>query len=107
MAGRIEALRHAAEIKPSRFLGPGGGALEAIETDQTTGQTGYMIASAANGFMNTSPADCSGTPFNFAQEYSSARAQNFIPWGFGPYMINSQFEIGHFEPCPVRPNPNC
>ena len=22
-----------------------------------------------------------------------------MPWGFGPYNINTQFEIGHFEPC--------
>ncbi len=78
---------------------PGGHALEARETDLSTGQSGFMIASAANGFMTTSMADCSGTPFNFQPEYSSARAQNVIPWGFGPYMINDQFEIGHFEPC--------
>jgi hypothetical protein len=78
---------------------PGGHALEARETDLSTGKSGYMIASAANGFMNTSPTDCSGTPFSFQPEYSTARAQNVIPWGFGPYMINSQFEIGHFEPC--------
>jgi hypothetical protein len=78
---------------------PGGHALEARETDLTTGQSGFVIASAANGFMTTSMADCSGTPFNFQPEYSSARAQNIIPWGFGPYMINSQFEVGHFEPC--------
>ena len=78
---------------------PGGRALEAEETDLTTGQSGYMIASAANGFMNTNPADCNGTPFNFEPEYSSARAQNIIPWGIGPYMINNEFEIGHFEAC--------
>jgi hypothetical protein len=78
---------------------PGGHALEARETDLTTGRSGFMIASAANGFMNTSPADCSGTPFNFQPEYSSARSQNIIPWGIGPYMINDQFEVGHFEPC--------
>jgi hypothetical protein len=78
---------------------PGGHALEARETDFTTGQSGFMIASAANGFMNTNPADCSGTPFNFQPQYSSARAQNIIPWGIGPYMINDQYEIGHFEPC--------
>jgi hypothetical protein len=78
---------------------PGGHALEAKETDLTTGQSGFMIASAANGFMNTNPADCTGTPFNFQPEYSSARAQNIIPWGIGPYMINDQFEVGHFEPC--------
>jgi len=78
---------------------PGGHALEARETDHTTGRTGFMIASAANGFMNTSPFDCTGTRFNFQPAYSTARAQNVIPWGIGPYMINSEFEIGHFEAC--------
>ncbi|HLK72658.1 MAG TPA: hypothetical protein VKU77_03310 [Streptosporangiaceae bacterium] len=84
---------------------PGGHALETQETDLSTGQSGFMIASAANGFMNTSITDCSGTPFNFQPEYNTARAQNVIPWGFGPYMINSQFEIGHFEPCSSLVNP--
>ncbi len=79
---------------------PGGGhALEASERDLTTGQSGYMIASAANGFMTTSAADCSGTPFNFQPEYSTASAPNIVPWGVGPYEINTEFEIGHFEPC--------
>jgi hypothetical protein len=78
---------------------PGGRALEARETDHTTGQSGFMISSAANGFMNTNPFDCTGTRFNFQPEYSTARAQNVIPWGIGPYMINSEFEIGHFEAC--------
>ncbi len=77
----------------------GGHALEALETDLATGQSGYMIASAANGFMNTNIADCSGTPYNFQPEYNSDSAQNILPWGAGPYAINSQFEIGHFEPC--------
>jgi hypothetical protein len=78
---------------------PGGHALEAKETDLTTGQSGFMIASARNGFMNTDPFTCDGTPFNFEPEYSTARPQNIIPWGVGPYMINSEFEIGHFEAC--------
>jgi hypothetical protein len=78
---------------------PGGHALEAKETDLTTGQSGYMIASGANGFMNTNPFTCQGTKFNFQPAYSTARAQNIIPWGIGPYMINSEFEIGHFEAC--------
>jgi hypothetical protein len=78
---------------------PGGQALKIVEQDLTTGASGSMVASAANGFMNTSIADCSGTPFNFAPEYSSARAQNILPWGIGPYMIDTQFEIGHFEGC--------
>jgi hypothetical protein len=78
---------------------PGGHALEVRETDHTTGQSGFMIASAANGFMNTSPFTCKGHKFNFQPEYSTARAKNIIPWGIGPYMINDQYEIGHFEPC--------
>jgi hypothetical protein len=78
---------------------PGGHALEARETDLTTGQSGFMIASAANGFKTTDPFSCKGSPFNFEPEYSTARPQNIIPWGIGPYMINNQFEIGHFEPC--------
>jgi hypothetical protein len=78
---------------------PGGHALEVRETDWSTGQSGYMIASAANGFMNTNPKTCAGMPFNFQPEYSTARAGNILPWSAGPYMINTQFEIGHFEPC--------
>ena len=77
----------------------GGRALEIREDDLTTGRSGFMIASAKNGFMNTSFANCNGTPFNFQPEYSSAKPQNIIPWGPGAYMINTQFEIGHFEPC--------
>ena len=58
-----------------------------------------MIASGANGFMNTDPFSCKGTKFNFEPEYNTARAANIIPWGIGPYEINDQFEIGHFEAC--------
>jgi hypothetical protein len=78
---------------------PGGHAFKVRERDLTTGQSGTMVASAANGFKNTSIADCSGTPFNFEPEYSTAKPGNVVPWGFGPYNINTQFEIGHFEPC--------
>ena len=58
-----------------------------------------MIASAANGFMNTNPFTAPARRSTSSPTYSSARAQNIIPWGIGPYMINNQFEIGHFEPC--------
>jgi hypothetical protein len=78
---------------------PGGHALEVTEKDLTTHQSGFMIASATNGFMNTDPFSCNGTPFNFQPEYNTARAANIIPWGIGPYLINSEYEIGHFEAC--------
>jgi hypothetical protein len=78
---------------------PGGHALETAIDDLTTGQSGFMIASAANGFMMTSIADCSGTPFNYEPEYSSASAVNIVPWAALQANINTQFEIGHFTPC--------
>src|SRR6266576_2614074 len=48
--------------------------------DLTTHQTGTMTASAANGFMNTNIADCTGTPFSFHAEYSTAKQQNQDPF---------------------------
>ena len=76
----------------------GGHALETSIHDRTTGQSGFMIASARNGFMQTSIADCSGRPFNYQPEYSTAKPQNIIPWA-ALDNISTQFEIGHFEPC--------
>jgi hypothetical protein len=79
---------------------PGGGdALIAVVDDLTTGERGFMQASAANGFMNTSIVDCSGTPFNFEPEYSSAAPQNLSPWGAGTEVISAAIETGHWEPC--------
>jgi hypothetical protein len=79
---------------------PGGGrALETSIDDLTTGRSGFMMASAKNGFMATSIADCSGTPFNYQPEYSTAKKANIIPWAALETNISTQFEIGHFEPC--------
>jgi hypothetical protein len=79
---------------------PGGGkALETEVRDLTTGESGFMQASAANGFMNTSITDCSGTPFNFQAEYSTAKPNNISPWGAGTESISAAFETGHFVPC--------
>ncbi len=67
--------------------------------DLTTGQIGWMQASAANGFANTSIDNCSGTPFNFQPEFSTAAKSNIIPWAALQTNISTEFEIGHFEPC--------
>jgi hypothetical protein len=74
-------------------------AFEVVVKDLTTGQTGYMQASAKNGFQNTSITDCSGTPFNFQPEYNTAAKQNIVPWAALQTNISTQFEIGHFTPC--------
>jgi hypothetical protein len=67
--------------------------------DNSTGQTGFMVASAANGFMNTNIADCSGTPFTFHPEYDTAKQENQVPWTALEAGVLMEQEIGHFEPC--------
>jgi hypothetical protein len=67
--------------------------------DLTTHQTGTMTASAANGFMNTSITDCTGTPFTFHAEYSTAKQQNQVPWAALEGGVLMQQEIGHSEVC--------
>jgi hypothetical protein len=80
-------------------LGGGQHALEIKISDLTTGQSGFMVASASNGFMNTSIFDCSGTPFNFQPLFNTARPGNSIGWSVLVSGILSQFEVGHFIPC--------
>jgi hypothetical protein len=77
----------------------GGHALEVQIRDLTTGQTGYMQASAANGFANTSFSTCNGTPFNFEPEYRTASPGNFSSWGALRTNVSTEFEVGHFTPC--------
>lgn len=79
---------------------PGGGQAFKVEIhDLTTGQIGFMQASGANGFANTSMSDCSGTPHNFQPEYSTASQSNIVPWAALETNVSTEFEIGHFEPC--------
>jgi hypothetical protein len=79
---------------------PGGGhAFEVVIRDLTTHQTGFMQASAANGFMTTSASNCSGNPFNFEPEYNTAAKGNIIPWAALVTNISTEFETGHFEAC--------
>ncbi|HZU40848.1 MAG TPA: hypothetical protein VE992_07335, partial [Solirubrobacteraceae bacterium] len=80
-------------------------AFEVVIHDLTTHQSGYMQASAANGFQNTSIVDCSGTPNNFQPEYNTAKKGNITPWAALQTNISTQFEIGHFEPCSSVSNP--
>jgi len=77
----------------------GGNAFEVTIDDLTTGKTGFMQASAANGFANTSIVNCTGTPFNFEPEYSTASKGNIIPWAALQTDISTEYETGHFEPC--------
>jgi hypothetical protein len=79
---------------------PGGGkALKVQIDDLTTGQSGSMQASAANGYMATIIGNCKGVPFNYEPEYNRALPQNIVPWAALLGGILNQYEIGHFTPC--------
>ena len=78
---------------------PGQRALKLTIRDLTTGQSGFMQASAKNGFMATNINDCSGTPFNYEPEYNTAGPRNIVPWAADQLTVGTQFEIGHFEGC--------
>jgi len=68
-------------------------------TDLTTGRTGWMVASAANGFMNTNYKTCVGTRHTFHAEYSTAKPQNQVPWAALQGGVLMQQETGHSEVC--------
>ncbi len=74
-----------------------GGVLTRIE-DLTTGQSGFMIASAKNGYQTLDPNTCVGTNFSFHPEYATAKFGNFVAWAALQANVNVAFEIGHFTP---------
>jgi hypothetical protein len=77
----------------------GGKAFEVVIDDLTTGVSGSMQASAANGFGQFSIANCSFSPYNFEPEYATAAKANIIPWAALSTNISTEFETGHYEPC--------
>jgi hypothetical protein len=79
--------------------------LTIVINDLTTHQTGTMVASAANGFMNTDPATCGGMPFTFHAEYSTAAQPNQVPWAALEGGVLMEDETGHFEACNSVANP--
>jgi hypothetical protein len=67
--------------------------------DLTTHQTGYMTASAANGFMDTDLKTCDGTPHTFHAEYNTAAINNRVPWAALEGGVLMEQEVGHSEVC--------
>jgi len=68
-------------------------------TDLTTGQSGFMVASAGNGFLTTNYKTCAGTPFTFHAEYATAAQQNQVPWAALEGGVLMEQETGHSEVC--------
>jgi hypothetical protein len=82
--------------------------LQAVIDDQTTGQSGSMTASAANGFgqvkYDPTGTSCVNLPYDFHPMYSTSSPQTRVPWAAHTYNVAFSDEIGHFENC-TGPNP--
>jgi hypothetical protein len=65
--------------------------------DLTTGEQGFMVASAHNGFKNTDYSTCDTHAFSFHPEFSTARPGNGIPWAGLFANVNFATETGHFD----------
>jgi hypothetical protein len=71
--------------------------------DLTTGGTGSMTASKANGFAQIKFApkasSCTAIPYNFHPMYSSSSTKTRVTWAAGSYNVAFDTEIGHFQFC--------
>jgi hypothetical protein len=76
---------------------------EVIVQDLTSGESGFMVASASNGFGQVlfQPASktCNVAPYDFHPMYATSNEHTRVPWT--PHSFNTAFsdEIGHFEFC--------
>jgi hypothetical protein len=77
--------------------------LRATINDRTTGATGSMTASAANGFgqvqYDPTGTSCVNLPYDFHPMYSTSSEQTRVIWAAHTYNISFTSEIGHFENC--------
>ena len=82
-------------------------------SDLTSGQSGAMTASAANGFgqVKYAPApstECTNIPYDFHPMYSTSSEQTRVTWAAHSYNIAFSDEIGHFDYCGnVSPRGGC
>ena len=77
--------------------------LTTVLNDLTTGQSGSMTASAANGFGQIQAAptgtSCTEIPYDFHPMYSTSSPATRVPWAAHSYSIAQDVEIGHFQYC--------
>jgi hypothetical protein len=71
--------------------------------DLTTGESGSMTASIANGFghplFQPSSATCNDQPYAFHPMYSTSSPNTRVLWAAHSYNVAFSDEIGHFEYC--------
>jgi hypothetical protein len=77
--------------------------LQVSITDLTTGKSGSMTASAANGFgqvkFDPNGTTCQNIPYDFHPMYSTSSEHTRVPWAAHSYNIAFSDETGHFEYC--------
>jgi hypothetical protein len=71
--------------------------------DKTSGESGSMVASKANGFkqvvFDPQASTCTEKPYAFHPMYSTSSEGTRVPWGAHSQNIAFADEIGHFEYC--------
>ncbi|HEY6469738.1 MAG TPA: hypothetical protein VI434_08205 [Candidatus Dormibacteraeota bacterium] len=77
--------------------------LQTIIKDKTSGQTGSMTASRANGFghiqYDPTGTSCNVIPYAFHPMYSTSSEQTILPWAADQDNIAFVDEIGHAQLC--------
>ncbi len=74
--------------------------LQIVIHDQTTGQTGSMTSSAANGFGQVPfTGACNNIPYDFHPMYSTSSEKTRVTWAAHSYNIAFADETGHFDYC--------
>ena len=77
--------------------------LQIVINDSTTGQTGSMTTSAANGFgqvkFDPTGTSCTNIPYDFHPMYSTSSELTRVPWAAHSYNIAFADETGHFDLC--------
>jgi len=81
--------------------------LKVTVRDLTSGQSGFMVASAANGFAqilfdpngNNCDFATHNLPYDFHPMYATSSEHTRVPWAAHSYNIAFSDEIGHFEYC--------
>ena len=76
---------------------------QVVIDDLTTGQSGSMTASIANGFQQIrfepTSTTCHESPYAYHPEYASSSEHTRVPWAAHTYNVAFSDEIGHFEYC--------
>ena len=83
------------------------GLLTMVE-DLTTGQTGFMTASVANGFaqivFNPHAPTCTSRPYAYHPMYATSSEHTRVPWAAHTFNVAFSDEIGHYNYCDVQDN---